>query len=138
VNRHAIKAMAMASKGDEMKQAKFLIRILGAAAVVMASSVAHAQLCTVGRNVDVLWKGSWYKAKITEAKPDLCKVAYDGYTKDDDEWVDPTRLKIKVLWKGEWYPAKALRKDGNNYQVSYDGYGSEDNEIVPLSRIQLR
>lgn len=115
-----------------------LIQGMLAVAFAATSMAAQAQLCTVGRNVDVLWKGTWYKAKITEAKPDLCKITYDGYTKDDDEWVDPTRLKIKVLWKGDWYPARAIKKDGNNYLVSYDGYGSEDNEIVPLSRIQVR
>lgn len=119
------------------KQGKWIRALMVVSFAVMATA-AQAQLCTVGRSTDVLWKGNWYKAKITEAKPDLCKVTYDGYTKDDDEWVDPTRLKIRVLWKGEWYPAKAIKKDGNNFLVSYDGYGAEDNEIVPPSRMQLR
>ena len=35
---------------------------------------AQAQICTVGRNVDVLWIGTWYKAKIIEAKPDDLRV----------------------------------------------------------------
>lgn len=105
---------------------------------LMISSSALAELCTVGRNTEVLWKGDWYKAKVVEAAPDKCKITYIGYTKDDDEWVGPERLKIKVLWKGEWYPSKVVKKEGANYLISYDGYSKDDNEIVPLSRIQIR
>ena len=121
-----------------MKQQKF-VKILGLTAIFLTmSSSALAELCTVGRNTQVLWKGDWYKAKITEANPDKCKITYIGYTSDDDEWVGPERLKIKVLWKGDWYPGRVLKKDGANYHIRYDGYGSDDDEIVPLSRIQVR
>ncbi|MFZ6744418.1 agenet domain-containing protein [Undibacterium sp. JH2W] len=102
------------------------------------SSSAFAELCTVGRATQVLWKGDWYKATITEASPDKCKITYIGYTADDDEWVGPERLKIKILWKGDWYPGRVIKKEGANYLIGYDGYSSDDNEIVPLSRIQVR
>ncbi len=112
--------------------------LMGAVFLLIGSSSAYAELCSVGRNTEVLWKGAWYRATISEANPDKCKITYTGYTKDDDEWVGAERLKIKVLWKGDWYPAKVVRKEGANFLVSYDGYGSDDNEIVPLSRIQVR
>ena len=111
---------------------------LSALAASVISTSAYAELCTVGRNTEVLWKGTWYKAKVTEAAPDKCKITYDGYTKDDDEWVGPDRLKIKVLWKGDWYPAKVVKKEGANFLVNYDGYTKDDDEIVPLGRIQIR
>ena len=69
---------------------------------LLLATPAFAELCTVGRNTEVLWKGEWFKAKVTEASPDKCKITYIGYTKDDDEWVGAERLKIKVLWKGDW------------------------------------
>jgi len=124
--------------GIKMQVKKSLRLAMGAVLLLVASSSALAELCTAGRKTEVLWKGEWYKATITEANLDKCKITYTGYSKDDDEWVGAERLKIKVLWKGEWYPAKVVKKDGANFLVSYDGYGSDDNEIVPLSRIRVR
>ncbi len=121
-----------------MKIKKALAVAVGAALLGMASSSALAEMCTVGMNAEVLWKGEWYKAKVLAASPEGCKITYTGYGSEWDEWVGPDRLKIKVSWKGDWYPARVVRREGNNYLVKYDGYGDEDNEIVPASRIQMR
>ena len=114
------------------------MQLISATLVFAASTSAVAQLCTVDRKTEVLWKGSWYKASIVEAEKNRCFVTYAGYDKSDNEWVGPERLKIKVLWKGDWYPAKVLKREGSDYLVSYDGYKSSDDEVVPLSRIQIR
>ena len=110
---------------------------LGAVLVLLATSAA-AELCTAGRNTEVRWKGDWYKAKITQAAADKCKVTYIGYGAEDDEWVGPNRMRIKVLWKGDWYPAQVLKESNDGYLVHYEGYKSDDDEVVPLSRIQVR
>jgi hypothetical protein len=121
-----------------MHSRKSMRPLLGGLLILMTSTSALAELCTVGRDTEVRWKGEWYKARITEASPDQCKVTYAGYSSTDDEWVGPGRMRIKVLWKGEWYPAHVIRKDGDRYLVHYQGYTNQDNEAVPLSRIQVR
>lgn len=114
------------------------MRLIGAMLVFAASPSAFAELCTVGRNTEVLWKGSWYKASVVESGKSRCYVTYAGYDNSYDEWVGPERLKIKVLWKGDWYSAKVLSREDTGYLITYDGYKSSDDEVVPLSRIQIR
>lgn len=109
-----------------------------AALAFSATTVTAAELCRVGKNVDVLWQNQWYKATVTATGEGQCKVSYTGYTKDYDEWVGPDRMKIKVMWKGDWYPAKVVRREGANYLINYDGYSADENEIVPVSRIEVR
>ena len=77
------------------KKSKVIGFSLLALAAMAASSAAQAELCTVGRNTEVLWKGEWYKARVTEASPDKCKITYAGYTKDDDEIVPLGRIQIR-------------------------------------------
>lgn len=106
--------------------------------MLLTATVAEAQLCTVGRNTQVLWKGDWYPATVTQAEPARCFITYKGYGKEYDEWVGPDRLKIKVLWKGEWYNARVIKVNADSYRVTYEGYSKDDDENVPLSRIQIR
>jgi hypothetical protein len=117
---------------------KHAVGIASLVLTVSISTSAFADLCVVGKKTDVLWKGDWYKASIVEVGKDECYITYTGYDKSYDEWVGPSRLRIKVLWKGDWYPAKVVKREGKNFLISYDGYGSEDNEIVPVSRMQVR
>lgn len=51
----------------------------------------------VGDEVRVLWKGSWYDAKVTSvnAKKGSFKITYDGYDKSWDEWVGKDRIKSR-------------------------------------------
>ena len=84
------------------------------------------------------WKGDWYPAKVSKSEAGRCFIAYDGYGREDDEWVGPDRLQIKVNWKGEWYPAKVVSAQGDKFKIHYDGYASSDDEIVEVSRIQVR
>ncbi|BAE52056.1 agenet domain-containing protein [Paramagnetospirillum magneticum] len=107
-------------------------------AVLTSTSAFAADLCPVGKSVKVNWKGDWYPAKVTKAEPARCFIAYDGYGREDDEWVGPDRLPIKVSWKGEWYPAKVIQVQGDKYKIHYDGYASSDDEVVDVSRIQVR
>lgn len=46
-----------------------------------------------GTPVSVEWKGSWYPAKVLEAKENSWKIHYDNYDSSWDEWVGPNRIK---------------------------------------------
>ncbi|MES2296590.1 MAG: hypothetical protein V4582_06080 [Pseudomonadota bacterium] len=121
-----------------MKMTKSVSMLVSALVLVGLSAPAFAELCVQGRKTEVYWKGEWYKATITQGEATRCRVTYEGYGSEWDEWIGPERMKIKVLWKGEWYPARAVRREGANYLVHYDGYTDDDNEIVPVSRMQVR
>ena len=41
----------------------------------------------IGRRVEVMSEGEWYKARIIDAKNDQYRVRYYGYEVADDEWV---------------------------------------------------
>ena len=103
------------------------IQVFGAILILAASTSVFAELCVVGKNTEVLWKGSWHKASIVETSRDKCFVTYAVYERSYDEWVGPERLKIKVLWKGDWYPSRVVRREGENYLISYDGCKFSDN-----------
>ncbi len=48
----------------------------------------------VGEKLEVLWKNTWYKATILEAKDKKYKIRYDGFGEKWDEWVDDSRMSV--------------------------------------------
>ena len=46
-----------------------------------------------GDNVQVSWKGTWYKARIIEVAGEKYKIQYAGYGAEWDEWVSVDRMK---------------------------------------------
>jgi hypothetical protein len=46
-----------------------------------------------GQRVQVEWHGVWYKGQILETRNGLHLVHYDGFPRDDDEWVPLRRLR---------------------------------------------
>jgi len=47
----------------------------------------------IGRRVEVLSEGDWYKARIIDTKNRLYRVHYYGYEVADDEWVGPEEVR---------------------------------------------
>jgi hypothetical protein len=47
----------------------------------------------VGHHVEVLWGGSWWKAKVTAVKGKQSQITYDGWDRSWDEWVDHSRIR---------------------------------------------
>jgi hypothetical protein len=60
-----------------------------------APTPAHATATgyRVGEQVQVDWKGTWYKGTILEAASGRYKIRYAGYDASWDEWVPPARLR---------------------------------------------
>lgn len=50
----------------------------------------------VGRRVEVLSEGDWYKARIIDEKEGQYLVHYFGYEADQDEWVDPDDVRTEA------------------------------------------
>ena len=48
---------------------------------------------SVGENVKVEWKGSWWDAQILDINGDNYLIHYDGFDSSWDEWIDTTRMK---------------------------------------------
>ncbi len=86
---------------------KKIISIFALALVMSVASVAVVQAeCKYrkGQNVDVVWKGKWYDAKILKVtvkkvpvKGDRChyKIHYNGWSSSWDETVTHSRIRNK-------------------------------------------
>lgn len=55
----------------------------------------QSRLCTKGQAVSVLYAGQWHPAKVLEGPDSMgtCKVSYDGYGSNWDEWVSAQRMR---------------------------------------------
>ena len=95
------------------------------------------------------WKDQWYKVQVTAAKDGRLRVHYLGWGAEDDEWVEPGRLRAppalpvktgspcEVEWHGKWWKAKVVASDEAFAFVHYDGYGPEWDEWVTGKRLRL-
>ena len=120
----------------------------------LGQGTAYAAVCSVGDKAEVLWKGTWYPAKVTRVNEDQtrCFIRYTGYGSEWDEWVGQERIRIKdtatspfavgdaveVKWKSSWYPASVLETKNGKYKIHYDGYSDSWDEWVGPSRIRAR
>ena len=128
-------------------------------AMVLFGSVfavaSHASnLCSVGDQAQVLWKGTWYPAVVTRVNEDQsrCFIHYSGYESSWDEWVGSDRYRslsakkalygvgdaVEVRWKGKWYPASILKIGDHRYRIHYEGYDNSWDEWVGPDRIRGR
>lgn len=47
----------------------------------------------IGRRVEVMSEGDWYKGKIVDARNGQYRIHYYGYATEQDEWVEPKQVK---------------------------------------------
>ena len=59
----------------------------------VASATAVPGSYSVGDQVQIEWRGSWYPGAILEARGDRYKITYEGYSSSWDEWVKISRLR---------------------------------------------
>ena len=64
------------------------------------SKAASAGGYTVGKTVEVKWKGSWYPATILKKKGKKYKIHYTGYGSKWDEWVSKARMRQAAVTAG--------------------------------------
>ena len=74
---------------------------------------------TVKQNVEVLWKGRWYKATILEVKNSSYKIHYDGYASSWDETVPAARIR-----------AIGTERKAGTATVKYGKYGCTASKYV--------
>jgi hypothetical protein len=103
----------------------------------------------VSKRVEAKSGGSWYKARVIDAKSQQYRVHYYGYEDSDDEWVKVEQLRdwkmvqyvagssVEVEWKGKWYPATVLKAERGVHLIHYTGYDDSWDEWVSPDRIRL-
>lgn len=102
-----------------------------------------------GKMVEVLWGGTWYRAKILKVDNGFHWITYPGWPSVWDEWVmddrirtttttGPAKKAVMVEWKGTWYPAEILKTEGGKFLIHYLGYGSEWDEWVTAERVRQK
>jgi hypothetical protein len=102
-----------------------------------------------GSTVDVLWGGTWYRAKILKVEDGFHWITYPGWPSVWDEWVmddrirtttasGPAKKTVLVEWKGTWYPAEVLKTEGGKFYIHYLGFGAEWDEWVTANRVRQR
>ena len=115
-----------------------------------------ALVCTVailaagpqaGDEVDVLWKGAWFRASVQQAGDGKVLVHYKGWDSSFDEWVTPERIReplplkpgtaLEVEWKGKWFKAVIVEAGDGKYKIHYDGYGDNWDEWVTFRRMRF-
>jgi hypothetical protein len=104
---------------------------------------AIAGVCSVGQRGEVLWRGSWYPARVLNVNGNQCYITYESYDSSWDEWVEPQRFRVsfqagdavRILWQGQWYPGRVLEIRNGAYHITYDGYDSSWNEWVEPARL---
>lgn len=98
-----------------------------------------------GADVDVIYNGKEYAAKIIDVKDDFHKITYPGWSKEWDEWITSDRIvrcrgrgqvKMEVHWQGKWYPSSVLCTEGAKNLINYTGYDRCWNEWVPPARLR--
>lgn len=120
---------------------------------IFALPATAEPLCSVGDKGQVLWKGSWYPAKVTNVNDDQskCYIRYDGYGSNWDEWVSADRYRkaggaapsgaiaqgssVECLWKNgrTWYSGVVAEKTGNAVFIHYND-GDKEHTTVDKCR----
>lgn len=82
-----VKFSGAVAPDDQWVDAKLVRSAAGTAATTAATTYR------VGEQVQVDWKGTWYKGTILETGSGRYKIRYAGYDASWDEWVPPARLR---------------------------------------------
>ena len=72
------------------------ILVLVVMLLVAWPAAADAATWKVGDNIEVEWKGSWYRSEILAVKDGKYQIHYTGWDKKWDEWVTPARMRAPV------------------------------------------
>jgi hypothetical protein len=105
----------------------------------------HFKTYKVGQELQVLWQGQAYRAKVVKVAGDFHFITYPGYGHEWDEWILSNRVVegargkqiVRVEWKGVWYPAVVLETKGGKYRIHYEGFDSSWDEWVGKERIRF-
>jgi hypothetical protein len=103
----------------------------------------------IGRRLEALSEGDWYKGKVIDAQGGKLKIHYYGWDDSDDEWVPPDQTRevtpvqyavgtaVEVKFKRKWYPARVLKVIQGIHYIHYDDYDAEWDEWVASTRVRL-
>lgn len=107
-----------------------------------------------GEHVEVLEAGTWWKARILQARDGRVQVRWLGMDGYEDEWVKADRVrpagakpatryaagtKVDVEWEGTWWPAVVREVDGDGiHHIHYEGYADSWDEWVSAKRVRPR
>ncbi len=102
-----------------------------------------------GDELNVLWGGQLYKAKILKVEGDFHRVTYPGWSSEWDEWVMSNRIiepaevdgktgggMVQVEWGGKWWLATILKEEGKRFLIHYVGWDSSWDEWVTEDRLK--
>jgi hypothetical protein len=105
----------------------------------------------VGQRIEVLWKGTWYRAKVRAQDPKKgTQVRYMGFGAEWDEWVGADRRRpyapkafpvgqsVEVEWKETWWPATVLAAKLGLHRIHYADFTDVWDEWVSPKRIRVR
>ena len=111
-------------------------------------------LHTVGDQIKVEWKGSWWDGKILEIDGERHLITYNGFDSSWDEWVTPERIqtltgsdifevgaRVEGLYpNGQWYAATIaeVHNEGTNdahYALNWDD-GDSEYRLQPASNVR--
>ena len=104
----------------------------------------------LGEQLEVEWKGKWYRGQIIGIPEHGLRVHYIGFDNKWDEVVPESRTRpfrsqqlapgssVEVRWPEDqqWYPARILRGWQGIYFIHYEGYAPEWDEWVPPAAIR--
>ena len=119
---------------------------------VTASQLRPAKLKQLphGAIIEAESEGKWYPAQVLDVRGGVYLVSYDGFDSEWDEWVAPSRVRLRhhaayrvgeevsVEWKGDWYRAKIIQLRSGSARIHYVGYDKSWDEWAELKRIKLR
>jgi len=103
----------------------------------------------MGDRIEVQWGADWFKARVISQKGTLSKVHYIGFPQNQDEWVEPHRIRpieaslfpenlsVEAEWNGEWWKAKVLDTRGPLHYVRYTERSSVWDEWLVGTRLRL-
>jgi len=106
----------------------------------------------IGKRVEALSEGKWYKAKVIDLADGKSKIHYAGYGTQYDEWLTPEKIreyvpkvyavgtKVQVYSEDDesWYPATVLKHWYGLHYIHYDGYDSSWDEWVGPKALKPR
>jgi hypothetical protein len=110
-------------------------------------------------DLDVLWGGRTWEARVLETDGDFHLITYPGWPSVWNEWILSDRFaerdqprpatkappasfavgaKVEVEWGNKWWKAAVTRSEGGRYFVHYEGYDASYDEWVGPARLRPR
>jgi hypothetical protein len=90
-----------------------------------------------GEDVEVLSSGTWYKAKVLEAKTGQYKIHYEGWASSWDEWVGPDRIRRTPGYsadaRAKWGPLDEWRGGYSVGDMVYFSISTKTTDFQPCT-----